>query len=100
MTRKGDYAIMHTTRRAISHPGGVTESHVWSCVRAFACHRNGGVKLYQESPGRIEVPPDHPSRQELLPIPAYAQPAARRIFEAQTKYETAAELKAALEAQD
>ena len=64
MTRKGEYAILHTTRRAISHPGGVTESHVWSCVRAFACYRSGGVKLYRESPGRIEIPVD--SSREFL----------------------------------
>jgi hypothetical protein len=93
MTRKGEYAILHTTHRAISHPGGITESHTWSCVRAVACYRNGGVKLYQESPGRIEIPAD--SSRAFLDTPY--QDAAREIFEAQTKYETAAELKAALE---
>jgi len=93
MTKKGEYAILHTTRRAISHPGGITESHTWSCVRAFACYRNGGVKLYQEAPGRIEIPAD--SSREFLGTPYQA--AAMRIFEAQTKFETADELYAALE---
>ena len=93
MTRKGEYAILHTTHRAISHPGGITESHTWSCVRAYACYRTGGVRLYQEAPGRIEIPAD--SSRAFLDTPY--QDAARKIFEAQTKYETAAELKAALE---
>ena len=93
MTRKGEYAILHTTHRAISHPGGITESHTWSCVRAYACYRTGGVRLYQEAPGRIEIPAD--SSRAFLDTPY--QSAARKIFEAQTKYETAAELKAALE---
>lgn len=96
MVRKGDYTIMHTTRRAISHPGGITESHTWSCVRAVACYRNGGVKLYQESPGRIEIPVD--SSRAFLDTPY--QDTARKIFETQVKFETTAELKAALEAQD
>ena len=96
MTKKGDYTIMHTTRRVISHPGGVTESHEWSCVRAVACYRTGGVRLYQEAPGRIEIPAD--SSRAFLDTPY--QNAAKRIFEAQTKFESAADLKAALEAQD
>lgn len=94
MTKKGEYAILHTTRRTISHPGGVTESHVWSCVRAVACYRSGGVKLYQEAPGRIEVPVD--SSREFLDTTH--QDAARKLFEAQTKFETADELTAALRA--
>ena len=93
MTRKGDYAILHTTHRACSYPGGITESHIWSCVRAVACYRTGGVKLYQESPGRIEIPAD--SSRSFLDTPY--QSAAKRIFEAQAHFETAAELKAALE---
>ena len=93
MTKKGEYAILHTTRRAFSLQSKITESHVWSCVRAFACYRNGGVKLYQEAPGQIEVPVD--SSREFLGTPYQA--AAMRIFEAQTKFETADELKAALE---
>ena len=96
MTRKGDYAILHTTRRAISHPGGITESHVWSCVRAVACYRTGGVRLYQEAPGRIEIPVD--SSRAFFDTPY--QSAARKIFETQAKFETAADLKSALEAQD
>ena len=92
MTRKGEYAILHTTRRAISHPGGITESHTWSCVRAFACYRSGGVKLYQEAPGRIEIPVD--SSREFLDTPYQA--AAKRLFEAQRRFETVDELTAAL----
>jgi hypothetical protein len=94
MTKKGEYAILHTTRRAISHPGGVTETHKWSCVRAVACYRTGGVKLYQEAPGRIEIPAD--SSREFLDTPY--QDAARRIFEAQRRFETVDELTAALRA--
>ena len=96
MTRKGDYAIMHTTRRACSYPGGVTESHVWSCVRAFACFRSGGVRLYQEAPGRIEIEAGLESERAFFDTPY--QDAARKIFESQTKFATADELKAALEA--
>ena len=94
MTRKGECAILHTTHRAISHPGGITESHTWSCVRAVACYRTGCVKLYQESPGRIEIPAD--SSRVFLNTPY--QDAAKRIFEAQAHFETAADLKAAMEA--
>ncbi len=94
MTRKGDYAILHTTRRAISHPGGVTESHVWSCVRAVACYLTGGVKLYQEAPGRIEVPAGLESERAFFDTPY--QDAAQRLFEAQMKFETSDELTAAL----
>ena len=96
MTRKGEYAILHTTRRANSHPGGITESHEWSCVRAVACYRTGGVRLSQEALGRIEIPAD--SSRLFLDTPY--QDAAKRIFEAQAHFETAADLKAALEAQD
>ena len=96
MTHKGEYAILHTTRRAISHPGGITESHEWSCVRAVACYRSGGVKLYQEAPGRIEIPAD--SSRAFLDTPY--QSAARKIFETQACFETAADLKAALEASE
>ena len=94
MTRKGEYAILHTTHRAISHPGGITESRVWSCVRAVACYRTGGVRLYQEAPGRIEIPAD--SSRAFLDTPY--QDAARKIFETQAHFETAADLKSAMEA--
>lgn len=90
MTRKGEYAVCRNTKW--SPEGG----QVWSCVRAVACYRNGGVKLYQEAPGRIEIPVD--SSRAFLDTPY--QDSARKIFEAQTKFESAADLKAALEAQD
>ena len=83
MTPNGEYAIHR-------------ERETWTIVRAAACYRNGSVKEYLEAPGRGAIHAGRPPEQTFFDIPAYAQPAARRIFEAQRRFETVDELKAAL----
>ena len=83
MTKKGEYAILH-------------ERETWTIVRAASCYWDGRVKEYLEAPGRCALRAGTSPEQIFFDIPGCAQPAAKRIFEAQQRFETADDLKAAL----